>query len=70
MNEKELMASIARNGKSIPKLATEIGIGKKAMYKKIRGETQFTQREISAITKVLHLCKDDMMTIFFGDLVS
>lgn len=70
MNEMELRAAIARNGLSAPKLAERIGIGKKAIYQKMRGETQFTQKEISAIAKVLHLSNEDMITIFFGEKVS
>ena len=65
MNERELRAAIARNGLSAPKLAKRIGINKKTIYKKMRGETQFTQKEISAIAEQLHLTDDDLLAIFF-----
>ena len=66
MNERELRAAIARNGLSAPKLAKRIGINKKTIYKKMRGETQFTQKEISAIAEQLHLTDDDLLAIFFA----
>ena len=70
MNERELRAAIARNGLSVPKLAQRIGINKKALYKKMRGETQFKQREISAISSSLNLSAEDMLAIFFAEEVS
>lgn len=70
MNENELKAAIARNGLSIPKLAKEIHIGKKALYQKVKGRSQFTQKEICSISKILHLEEEDVLQIFFAELVS
>lgn len=70
MNERELRAAIARNGLSAPKLAQKIGINKKTIYKKMRGETQFTQREICAISESLNLSAEEMLAIFFAKEVS
>lgn len=70
MNPARLKVEIERHGMSVPKLASKIGIGKKAMYQKMRGETQFTQREIGAIAKELDLKKDGLLAIFFADVVS
>lgn len=70
MNVQELKAEIARHNYTIPKLATEIGIGKKAMYDKIAGRTMFKQDEISNITKVLKLSNEMILAIFFADSVS
>ncbi|MBE6729677.1 MAG: hypothetical protein E7568_05545 [Ruminococcaceae bacterium] len=70
MNISELMASIARNGLSIPKLAQKIGIDKKTLYSKIKGISSFTQREIVLISKALKLSQEQIMIIFFADDVS
>lgn len=67
MNFDDLNAEIARCGLSIPKLADKIGIGKKAMYSRMRGDTSFSQSEIAKISKVLNLGKDKILDIFFAD---
>ena len=41
MNASELSAELARKNISIPKAADMIGIGKKAFYSKMKGETEF-----------------------------
>ena len=66
MNTGELRAEIARNKLSIPKLASLIGIGKKAMYAKIKGESQFKQEEIRSIKNVLGLTDEKTAIIFFA----
>ena len=70
MNFNELNAEIARNGLSIPKLASLIGISKKAMYARMRGNVDFSQSEIVKISDVLHLNNDRILSIFFADKVS
>lgn len=70
MNFDDLNAEIARCGLSIPKLADKIGIGKKTMYSRMRGETSFNQAEISKISNVLKLDDDKILSIFFGNHVS
>lgn len=70
MDAKELRGEIAKAGYSIPLLAAEIGIGKKAFYEKMCGKSQFKQREIVAISKVLNLPKEKIYAIFFAGEVS
>lgn len=70
MNENELRAEIARVGLSIPKIADRIGIGKKAFYCKLSGETQFKQNEIKQLKNLLNLSPDRVSEIFFNDNVS
>lgn len=70
VNSGDLKAEIARNNLSIPKLAELIKIDKKTLYSRINGETTFKQEEISAITKVLKLSPNKILSIFFADLVS
>lgn len=67
MNGNELRAELARNNLSIPKAADAIGIGKKAFYSKIDGETQFKQDEIKRLKKLLNLSDERVSAIFFAD---
>lgn len=70
MNYNDLNAEIARCGLSIPKLADKIGIGKKTLYSRMRGDTDFSQAEIVQISKVLKLDSTKMIAIFFSGEVS
>lgn len=70
MNIDDLKAEIARNNLSVPKLAKLIKMDKKTLYTRINGETTFKQEEISAIAKVLHLSSEQILSIFFTNLVS
>ncbi len=69
MNINDLRAEIARNNLSIPKLAKLIDMNKKTLYKRINGEVSFTQKEILAISRVLNLSPDKIMSIFFAEKV-
>ena len=70
MNISELKAAIAKNGMTVPKLAEAIGISKKTLYMKMEEETAFTQKEISAIARVLSLSNEDIILIFFTEKVA
>lgn len=48
----------------------DVEISNSSFYKKLRGETEFTASEISAITKIAGLNKNEMYNIFFKELVS
>lgn len=67
MNANELSAELARNRLSVPKAAELIGIGKKAFYAKMHGESQFKQTEISKLKKLLNLSDERVGDIFFAD---
>lgn len=67
MNAKELAAELARNSISIPKAADSIGIGKKAFYSKMKGESEFKQSEISKLKNLLHLSDSRVSEIFFAN---
>ena len=70
MNINDLNAEIARCDLSIPKLAELIGLDKKTLYSRIKGETSFKQPEIAKISQVRHLSQDKILAIFFADTVS
>ena len=55
---------------SVPKLAEKIGISKKTLYSRMRGDTSFTQSEIVKISNVLSLDNEQMLSIFFTEKVS
>ena len=67
MNANELSAELARNNLSVPKAADAIGIGKKAFYSKMKGETEFKQSEIKGLKKLLNLTDERVNAIFFAD---
>ena len=70
MNINDLNAEIARQGYSKPQLASKMGISKKRLYSRLKGNTAFRQEEIQMIASILHLDSDKIMNIFFAELVS
>lgn len=66
MNEMELRGEMARQGFTVAKLAESIGIGKKAMYAKLTGKSDFRQSEIKKISTVLNLDNARIIAIFFA----
>lgn len=66
VNGNELKAEIIRSGMTVPTIADIIGIGKKAFYSKMKGETQFKQKEISDLKKKLNLSDEKVNMIFFN----
>jgi hypothetical protein len=65
MKSNELKAEIIRNGFTVKKIATAIGIQESTFYRKLRGDTQFKQCEILALKQILGLSNDDIIDIFF-----
>lgn len=65
MDYNELKSEIVRCGLTIPKAADLIGIGKKAFYQKMRGETQFKQKEIRDLKNLLSLSDERVNELFF-----
>lgn len=70
MNFNDLNAEIARCGLTIPELSKRIGVSKKTMYSRMRGETEFSQSEISKIAEVLNLDGERILNIFFAEKVA
>ena len=64
MNANDLNAEIARCGLTIPKLAERIGMDKKTLYSRMKGETSFKQPEIAKISQELHLSEAMILGIF------
>ena len=69
MNAKELKAQMIRKDKTVDQLCAALGISRSAWFRKVGGESEFTQGEIKGIRFELEL--DDQLTriIFFEDEV-
>lgn len=69
MNAKELKVQMIRKDKTVDQLCTALGISKSAWFRKVNGDSEFTQGEIKGLRYELEL--DDELTciIFFEDEV-
>ena len=69
MNSKKLKASMIMNEKSVDQLCAAIGISRSAWFRKVNGNSEFTQGEIKILRQ--ELCLDDHQTsdIFFSEEV-
>ena len=68
MDRVELEIAMKRKGISYEKLSEIIGISRSAFYRKMKGQSEFTQGEIQRIVDALEL--DSPMGIFFATKVS
>lgn len=67
MFDKNLFKSmIVRCGKTAKEIASEIGINEATLYRKMRGESDFTRNEISEIRSTLDLSDAELNAIFFA----
>ena len=70
MNVKELKAEMIRKEKSVDQLCAAPGISRTSWFRKIGGESQFTQGEIMDLRRELCLDDNQTMLIFFSQEVS
>lgn len=70
MNTKELKAQMVRKEKTVDQLCASLGISRSAWFRKIGGESQFTQGEITGLRKELELNDEQTGDIFFNERVS
>lgn len=70
MNVKELKIQMIRSEKTVDQLCTALGMSRSAWFRKVKGDSEFTQGEIAALRYELDL--DDELTglIFFNKKVS
>ena len=70
MNVRELKAQMIRKDKTVDQLCAALGISRSAWFRKVGGESEFTQGEIAGLRLELEL--DDQLTgiIFFDRQVS
>lgn len=70
METKLLKSKMILAGKKPKDLCKAAGIGESTFYKKLRGISDFTKPEIEAIAKEIGLNREEVMNIFFNDLVA
>ena len=70
MNTNELKVQMIRQQKTAEQLCATLGISKSAWYRKIGGESQFTQGEIMDLRRELSLDDRQTALIFFDEEVS
>ena len=62
---EKFKAALAENGLSVADLASAMGISKRALYRKMKGESDFYREEIQIFRKVTKL--DNVDDIFFAE---
>ena len=70
MNKTELQIAMLREEKSVDDLCAALGISRSSWFRKVGGESQFTQGEIMALRFELQLSDQQTTRIFFDDKVS
>ena len=70
MNKRELKAEMVRQDKSVDDLCAALGISRSAWFRKVGGDSQFTQGEIMGLRLELGLDDHQTAKIFFDDKVS
>ena len=70
MDERKLKAAMAMSGISVTELSFKCGMSAVSFYRKTKGLSEFTQKEIMAIRDVLKLSNESMCDIFFTKRVS
>lgn len=57
---------VMKNGLSLEDIANSLGINPSTLYRKMRGDSDFTRTEITIIRDRLHLTNKDVTSIFFA----
>ena len=70
MNARELKAQMILKDKTVDSLCTALGISRSAWFRKVGGESQFTQGEIAGLRFELDLDDHQTAKIFFDQQVS
>ena len=75
MKSNVFLGALKVRGKNVKWIVDEmksrgVNISESTMYKKLRGESEFTALEIKTITEIMDFSKEQMYDIFFKELVS
>ena len=70
MNSKELKVQMIRKDKTVDQLCAALGISRSAWFRKVSGESEFTQGEITGLRFELDLDDEQTGIIFFNREVS
>ena len=69
MNAKALKARMILQDKTVDQLCTALGISRSAWFRKVNGESEFTQGEITGLRYELDLDDHQTAEIFFDPKV-
>lgn len=64
-NIKKLRKAIKDSGMSIIFIAMRCDMSRQTFYNRINGKSEFTAKEIEALSRTLHLSKQQVEEIFF-----
>lgn len=75
MKSNEFLGRLKSMGKNVDWLESQMNesgeqVSRSAIYKKLRGDSEFTAQQIKVISKVMNFTNDEMLDIFFEELVS
>lgn len=70
MNEKLLRSEILLQEDTLENFLKKCGMSRSAFYRKTKGKSEFTTREVKVIQKLLNLSAEKMVEIFFSSKVS
>lgn len=75
LNSNELRAQMVRRSYTMTRLINELNrrgiiIARSSLYRKLNGKTEFTRKEIAAISEILRMSTETIMEIFFSTEVA
>ncbi len=76
MNSNALKARLKLMGKTVEDIVRElrkvknVKMSRETFYRKLKGASDFTRKEILALSELLELSDSDTMNIFFNEKVS
>lgn len=66
-NEKKFRGVSAERGVKMRTIAESLGIDPATLYRKVKGNSDFTRAEIQEIVKLLSLSAEEVQEIFFSE---
>ena len=66
-NIMKLKEKIKDSGMTMTAIASKSSMSRETLYNRLNGDGEFKASEISALTKILHLSKDERDQIFFAE---
>ena len=66
MDFEKLNKRIKKSGLKQEYIAEKLGISRQSLHKKFTGRSQFKQKEVFELSKLLYLSCEESMSIFFN----
>ena len=70
VNTNLLRSVIAKKGTNVSEVATQMGVDKATLYRRIADSGSFTIGEVEKITSILDLTNDEAIAIFFANEIA